>query len=79
MNLFVDYTYTDDQWFDEENLIIIEGYSLVNLRLSRTIYKNLSASFDVQDLFNTQFIDRKGYLSPGRFFMFEINYLINQK
>ncbi len=79
VNLFVDYTYTDDQWFDEENLIIIEGYSLVNLRLSRTIYKNLSASFDVQDLFNTQFIDRKGYLSPGRFFMFEINYLINQK
>lgn len=79
VNLFVDYTYTDDQWYDEENMIIIEGYSLVNLRLSRTIYKNLSASFDVQDLFNTQFIDRKGYLSPGRFFMFEINYLINQK
>ena len=79
VNLFVDYTYMDDQWYDEENMIIIEGYSLVNLRLSRTVYKNLSASFDVQDLFNTQFIDRKGYLSPGRFFMFEINYLINQK
>ncbi|MCD4682837.1 MAG: TonB-dependent receptor [Bacteroidales bacterium] len=79
VNLFVDYTFTDEQWYDEENTKIIESYSLINLRLSRRIIKNLVATLDIQDLLNEQFIDRKGYLSPGRFFMFELKYLINQK
>ena len=38
----------------------------------------MTASLDVQDLFDVQFIDRKGYLSPGRFIMFELKYSINK-
>jgi hypothetical protein len=34
------------------------------------------AILDVQDLLDEQFIDRKGYKSPGRFIMFEISYLL---
>jgi len=79
VNLFVDYTYTDEQWYDEENTEMIESYSLINIRLSRNIIKNLVASLDIQDVLNEQFIDRKGYLSPGLFFMVELKYLINQK
>ena len=74
LNLHVNYTFTDDQWYDEENTVIIPGYSLLNLRLSRRILKNLDVVLDIQDLLNEQFIDRKGYLSPGRFFMLEIKY-----
>jgi len=47
------------------------------MRLSKMITKNLQGIFDVQDLFDEQFIDRKGYLSPGKFIMFELKYVIN--
>jgi len=77
INLFIDYTFTDEQWYDEGNTEIIDRYSVVNLRLSRNLFKNLHASIIVQDLLDEQFIDRKGYLSPGRFIMFEIKYSIN--
>ncbi len=77
-DLFIDYGFTDEQWYDEENTEVIDSYQVVNLRLSRQILRGLRASLDIQDLFNEQFIDRKGYLSPGRFFMFEINYMFNK-
>jgi iron complex outermembrane receptor protein len=78
IDLFIDYSFTDEQWYDEENTEIIERYSVVNVRLSRKIVKGLMASLDIQDLLDEQFIDRKGYLSPGRFIMFGIRYAINQ-
>lgn len=75
LDIFIDYTFTDDQWYDEENTQIIDGYSLINLRLSKHFFEHFVANLDVQDLLDEQFIDRKGYLSPGRFFMFELKYL----
>ena len=77
VNFHINYTYTDEQWFDEENTELIDSYSLVNVRLSRKIIKNLSVTLDIQDLFNDRFIDRKGYLSPGRFIMFDLKYYIH--
>lgn len=77
IDFFIDFTYTDNQWYDELNTIIVDGYSLVNIRLSKNVLKNLRLVLDVQDLLNEQYLDRKGYLSPGRFTMFEIKYFIN--
>jgi len=77
-DVFINYTFTDEQWYDEENTEIVESYSLVNLRLSKILLHRLQLSLDVQDLLDSRFIDRKGYLSPGRFFLFEIKYLINK-
>jgi len=76
-DLHLDFTFTDDQWYDEENTVIIDEYSLINIRISKMITKRISAVLDVQDLLDERFIDRKGYLSPGRFIMFELKYLIN--
>ncbi|MCD4735437.1 MAG: TonB-dependent receptor [Bacteroidales bacterium] len=78
VNLYLDFSFTDDQWYDEQNTEIIEGYSLVNIRLSRKLFNNLAASLDIQDLLDEQFIDRKGYLSPGRFIMIELKYNFKQ-
>lgn len=78
VNLFLDYSYTDKQWYDEENTEIIDSYSVINMRLSRKIIPALQVSLDIQDLLDEQFIDRKGYLSPGRFIMFEVKYLFNK-
>ena len=78
LDVFIDYSFTDEQWYDEENTEVIESYSVVNIRLSRKIVKGLVASLDIQDLLDEQYIDRKGYLSPGRFIMFGIKYSIIQ-
>ncbi len=78
VKVFVDYTFTDKQWYDEENTEIINGYSLFNVRVSRPIFKNFRATLDIQDIFDVRFIDRKGYLSPGRFITFEVTFLINR-
>lgn len=77
VDLFIDYTYTDEQWYDELNIFRVEAYSLFNLRLSKKVLKNLQLILDIQDVLNEQYVDRKGYLSPGRFIMFEIKYFIN--
>jgi outer membrane receptor protein involved in Fe transport len=79
VDLYIDYSFIDEQWFDAENTEKIEGYSLLNFRLSKTFFQRLQASLDIQDLLDEQFIDRKGYLSPGRFVMFEIGYRIESK
>jgi len=78
VNVFADYTFTDDQWYDEENTVIIEGYSLINIRFFKNIGPNFQLLLDVQDLLDDQFVDRKGYMSPGRFIMFEVKYFINR-
>lgn len=77
VDLFIDYSYTDEQWYDELNTTLVDAYSLVNIRLSKYVLKDLQLILDVQDLLDEQYVDRKGYLSPGRFFMFEIKYYIN--
>lgn len=77
VDLFIDYSYTDDQWYDELNTNIVDGYSLINLRLSKNVLRNFQLILDIQDLLNEQYIDRKGYVSPGRFIMFEVKYFIN--
>lgn len=78
VDFFVDYSYTEEQWYDELNISSVDSYSLVNLRLSKYVIKNLQLVLDIQDLLNEQYVDRKGYLSPGRFIMFEVKYFINQ-
>lgn len=77
VDFFIDYSYTDEQWYDEMNTALVDSYSLVNIRLSKYVMKDLQLIFDVQDLFDERYIDRKGYVTPGRFIMFEIKYFIN--
>jgi len=77
VDLYIDYSYTDDQWYDEMNTALVDSYSLVNIRLSKYVIKDLQLVLDIQDLLDEQYVDRKGYLSPGRFIMFEIKYFIH--
>ncbi|MCF8369148.1 MAG: TonB-dependent receptor [Bacteroidales bacterium] len=80
-NFYLDYTFTDDQWFDEENTEMIKKYSIINMRISKKVHNDFLLSLDIRDLLDEQFIDRKGYLSPGRFIMLNLKYIfsINNK
>ncbi|MFA6128944.1 MAG: TonB-dependent receptor [Bacteroidales bacterium] len=68
--------YVDEQWFDDENTILIDDYFVVNMRLSETIKKHYRIYLDIQNILNTEFIDRKGQLSPGRFMTIGFHYIL---
>lgn len=59
--------YTDNQYVDDENTQLLEDYFLVNVRFSKPFMKHFKVWFDVQNIFDIEFIDRKNRLSPGRF------------
>jgi iron complex outermembrane receptor protein len=59
--------YVDEQWFDDENTILIDDYFLVNLRIAKNFKKRIIIYLNIHDLFDVRYIDRKGRVSPGRF------------
>jgi len=71
---YVSYNYIDKQWADDENIILVEDYSLVNLKFYKTFRNKLTTSLEIQNLFDEEYVDRKMQLSPGRFVVFEVKY-----
>jgi len=69
--------YTDSQWADDENTLLIEDYFIVNFRLSKKFLKTFNAYVDIQNIFDVEYIDRKGQVNPGRFIICGIKYNIN--
>jgi len=65
--LSAEYRFTGETFADDENTQIVDAYHVVNLMLGARI-KKYSFGIGVNDLFDAQFIDKKGLLSPGRFF-----------
>lgn len=70
--LSTEYRYTGETFADDENVDIIDDYHVVNMSLAARI-KNYTIGISVNDLLDTQFIDKKGYLSPGRFISARVN------
>ncbi len=66
--------YTGEQWADDENTDLIEDYFIVNMKISKQLKKKFSLYVDVQNLFDVEYIDRKGQISPGRFIIGGIKY-----
>ncbi len=73
-NATVSYNYISSQWYDDENTILIEAYDIIDLQISRAFGKHLYASLTIQNILDNEYIDRKGYLSPGRYITGEIKY-----
>lgn len=62
------------QYLDEENTISSDPHTTFDLKLSKTIAKRWNIYFDIQNLFNVRYIDRKGRYSLGRFVTGGISY-----
>jgi outer membrane receptor protein involved in Fe transport len=45
---------------------------MVDIQVSKNFAKKYTVSLDIQNIFDNEYIDRKGYLSPGRFITAEI-------
>jgi iron complex outermembrane recepter protein len=74
INATLSYNYISSQWYDDENSIKLDAYSTVDLQLSKEFVKKIKATLTIQNILDNEFIDRKGYLSPGRFITAEVNY-----
>lgn len=74
INLHFSYNFVDEQWADDENSILIDSYSLFNFRIHKEFFNHLNVAFDVQNILDKEYIDRKGYLSPGRYISIELKY-----
>lgn len=72
----ITYNYIGSQWYDDENTTLIKAYQIVDLRISKDFLTHINAALTIQNLFDDAYIDRKGYLSPGRFITAEIKYTL---
>ena len=70
------YSFVDEQWVDDLNTQKVDSYDLVDFHLAKTIAKRFTIDLDVQNLLDQPYIDRKGRLSPGRFAMLSIKYML---
>lgn len=72
INTSIVFNYIGQQWADEQNSTIINDHYTIDLRFYREWNKKITVSFDLQNLFDDEFIDKKGGLSPGRYFELEV-------
>jgi len=66
--------YVGPQWVDDENTSKTDGFFTMDFKVSHTFFDQLTAGLTIQDLFNQQWTDSKGQMSPGRFFMMNLSY-----
>ncbi|HUX54475.1 MAG TPA: TonB-dependent receptor [Williamwhitmania sp.] len=72
--LGITYSYVGRQWIDDVNTQRLADYQTVDLHAEHSLPLGLKLWADVQNLFNAQFLDKKGEQCPGRFFMAGIRF-----
>lgn len=66
--------YIGKQWADESNTATIEPYATIDLMASHTFFKKLTASIQIQNLFDYLYVDKKDGICQGRFINFNLSY-----
>ncbi|NVO09380.1 MAG: TonB-dependent receptor [Bacteroidales bacterium] len=67
------WVYIGSQWGDEVNSYKIDSWNTFNLRFWKD-FKSIKLTLDIQDLLDNPYTDKKGLISPGRFFQFSATY-----
>lgn len=75
-NLGIIWIRTGLQWGDDINSHHIEPWNTFDLKLWREFH-GIKLSMDVFDIFDNPYIDKKGLMSPGRYFLFSVGYGFN--
>ncbi len=67
VNAHFSFNYVGSTFSDDENLIKLDDYYTLNMKLSRTIYKSLDIWFQIQNINDNIYINNKGQKGLGRF------------
>ncbi len=73
-NTTLSYNYISSQWYDDENTILLEAYDMIDILISKEFGNHFYVALTIQNILDNEYIDRKGYLSPGRYITGEIRY-----
>ena len=71
--------YIGEMWIDEQNSDKLDDYLTIDLRAQYRTKYGIAFTADIQNLFNVEYIDKKGGLCSGRFYVFELKYMFRKK
>lgn len=74
VNCYISYDYKGAQWLNDVNTEEIEAFGNVDLQVWREVYKGISASVKVHNLLDSDYVDSRNLLAPGRMITGEISY-----
>lgn len=74
-NVYTTYNYKDAQWLNDANTEQIEAFSSVDLQLQGKIYRGFSAAIMVHNLLDTDYVDSRNVIAPGRMITAEIKFV----
>ncbi|MGE0078890.1 MAG: TonB-dependent receptor [Bacteroidales bacterium] len=67
------WTFIGEQWGDEINSYKNDSWNTFDLRIWKE-YKSFKVTLDIFDLLDNPYADKKGLMSPGRFFQTSLSY-----
>ncbi|MFH2143935.1 MAG: TonB-dependent receptor [Bacteroidota bacterium] len=76
VNASLTYQFIDKQFSDDENLTYTGSYSLIDLRIYKKLKKHYTVYINIDNLLDNEYIDRKGQLSPGRFIICGLKFIL---
>ncbi len=76
------FKYVGKSWVNDYNIVDTEylktdkypSYFLINMRIEKELFKNISASLSIENILNKSFIDSNLEKCPGRFITFAVKY-----
>jgi iron complex outermembrane receptor protein len=74
VNCYISYDYKGAQWLNDVNTEEIEAFGNIDLHLWREVFKGISASVKVHNLLDSDYVDSRNLLAPGRMITGEISY-----
>ncbi len=66
--------FIDKEWVDDENTVEMDSYMTFDIKVQRLFYNKINVALTCQNLLDKRFVDSKGYLSPGRYFLAEVTF-----
>lgn len=74
VNTSITAKFLDKEWVDDDNTIELDSYFVMDAKLQHMFYNKINCALICQNILNKRFVDSKGYLSPGRYFLIEVSF-----
>jgi len=74
VNTAITAKFIDKTWIDDENTLKLDSYITFDVKAQRMFFNKVNCALTCQNVLNKRFVDSKGYLSPGRYFLVEVSF-----
>ncbi|MDX9941791.1 MAG: TonB-dependent receptor [Bacteroidales bacterium] len=74
LSVFASYQYKDAQWLNDVNTEEIDAFGTLDLQVRAKIYRWISAGLMVHNLLDTDYVDSRNILAPGRMITAELRF-----